>query len=432
MYMLALCTYSVMKIKKRTMTDQNFTRNMERFIHPTILLFTMSLSIAGLVTRTINGTSLGNICTFAAVPAGCRQVDFLECDPSVAQNSKILSYISVIGLEFSCLLGIVVCMSALCLHILNTVKIASHRGRGGGGGGASPHYSSLRRLHISSQHVSSSDAATSTLESDGTNSSSPRQASAGDDNQELSSSADNNDSPDEVVRIYRNEIVLQACWFVLVYFMTFICRWIVYIYLLNESRPPYIYIRVSSVLYPLGGFLNVFVYTRPKVTAFRIQNPDYSLMRSFWLVIKNGNNAPAIDRRGTNNDRLVIPAELRSIVLFHCPSLVSSGVGAIYNGSESIEEVNLAYRSKADWQHTNLGRQSGLGVIEEQDEDEERQSSSSMPPFDISNFSRPQSAPVDEEESKDDENSTFLSPVDGAIARAMGRIQALDHKRVNK
>ena len=69
MYTLALCTYSVMKIKKRTMTDQNFTRNMERFIHPTILLFTMSLSIAGLVTRTINGTSLGNICTFAAVPA---------------------------------------------------------------------------------------------------------------------------------------------------------------------------------------------------------------------------------------------------------------------------------------------------------------------------------------------------------------------------
>ena len=82
MYMFALCLYSVMKIKKRSrrrtsccrgrragdrptifmtmpMTDQDFVRNIEKFIHPSIILFTATLCIAGLVTKSINSTVLG-------------------------------------------------------------------------------------------------------------------------------------------------------------------------------------------------------------------------------------------------------------------------------------------------------------------------------------------------------------------------------------
>ena len=82
MYMFALCLYSVMQIKKRSrrrtsccrgrragdrptifmtmpMTDQDFVRNIEKFIHPSIILFTATLCIAGLVTKSINSTVLG-------------------------------------------------------------------------------------------------------------------------------------------------------------------------------------------------------------------------------------------------------------------------------------------------------------------------------------------------------------------------------------
>jgi hypothetical protein len=41
------------------MTDQDFVRNIEKFIHPSIILFTATLCIAGLVTKSINSTVLG-------------------------------------------------------------------------------------------------------------------------------------------------------------------------------------------------------------------------------------------------------------------------------------------------------------------------------------------------------------------------------------
>jgi hypothetical protein len=107
------------------MTDQDFVRNIEKFIHPSIILFTATLCIAGLVTKSINSTVLGNICTFSAIPAGCRQRPdiFGECDPDIARSTAILVYISVIGLEVSCLLGTIGCMTTICCHILKTVKI---------------------------------------------------------------------------------------------------------------------------------------------------------------------------------------------------------------------------------------------------------------------------------------------------------------------
>ena len=380
MYMFALCLYSVMQIKKRSrrrtsccrgrragdrptifmtmpMTDQDFVRNIEKFIHPSIILFTATLCIAGLVTKSINSTVLGNICTFSAIPAGCRQRPdiFGECDPDIARSTAILVYISVIGLEVSCLLGIISCMTTICCHILKTFKIeralplpvlpappatlvVGNNGNGnngncnngtgnngtgnngnGNGNGLRPSRNSATLVLVT---ASSSRSSTTTppaayvnvgleLQLSSTNSggdSSVSQKIAGSENKKdeeersqqeatqqqhrresvAQQSHTNSQDSTEKIRLYRNEIMLQACWFVTAYFVTFVCRWIVYIYYLSEFTPPMGFIWISSVLYPLGGFFNVFVYSRPKVAAFRIRNPEYSWCRAFCLSLRLG------------------------------------------------------------------------------------------------------------------------------------------------
>lgn len=240
----------------------------------------------------------------------------------------------------------------------------------------------------------------------------------------------NSQDSTEKIRLYRNEIMLQACWFVTAYFVTFVCRWIVYIYYLSEFTPPMGFIWISSVLYPLGGFFNVFVYSRPKVAAFRIRNPEYSWCRAFWLVIKAGNDAPKVDQNllASNADAAMnnnsTAAAPRSILVFlHRPKLMTSDVGGVYNGSESIENDDIAYRSEVQWQHNVGGLKSGLGIIVEGEVDEESQE------FEQSSvdldFSRQESLSAVEEENQ---LSLVVNPVDKALARAMERIKALEKK----
>ena len=462
------------------MTDQDFVRNIEKFIHPSIILFTATLCIAGLVTKSINSTVLGNICTFSAIPAGCRQRPgiFGKCDPDIARSTAILVYISVIGLEVSCLLGTIGCMTTICCHILKTVKIeralplpvlpappatlvvGNGNGINGNGNGLRPSRNSAALVLVTASSRSSTTTPPAAyvnvgleLQLSSTNSggdSSVSQKIAGSENKKdeeersqqeatqqqhrresvAQQSHTNSQDSTEKIRLYRNEIMLQACWFVTAYFVTFVCRWIVYIYYLSEFTPPMGFIWISSVLYPLGGFFNVFVYSRPKVAAFRIRNPEYSWCRAFWLVIKAGNDAPKVDQNllASNADAAMnnnsTAAAPRSILVFlHRPKLMTSDVGGVYNGSESIENDDIAYRSEVQWQHNVGGLKSGLGIIVEGEVDEESQE------FEQSSvdldFSRQESLSAVEEE---DQLSLVVNPVDKALARAMERIKALEKK----
>jgi len=49
---------------------------------------------------------------------------------------------------------------------------------------------------------------------------------------------------------------------------------------------------ISIFFYPLGGFLNIIVYTRPMVAELRRRYPECSRMRGFWLVLTVGGRIP--------------------------------------------------------------------------------------------------------------------------------------------
>eukprot|EP00553_Chaetoceros_curvisetus_P001335 CAMPEP_0204622506 /NCGR_PEP_ID=MMETSP0717-20131115/8152_1 /ASSEMBLY_ACC=CAM_ASM_000666 /TAXON_ID=230516 /ORGANISM="Chaetoceros curvisetus" /LENGTH=90 /DNA_ID=CAMNT_0051637237 /DNA_START=872 /DNA_END=1141 /DNA_ORIENTATION=- len=44
--------------------------------------------------------------------------------------------------------------------------------------------------------------------------------------------------------------------------------------------------------FPLGGFLNILVYTRPKVASLRRTHPECSRIRGFWMVLHAGGEIP--------------------------------------------------------------------------------------------------------------------------------------------
>ena len=50
-----------------------------------------------------------------------------------------------------------------------------------------------------------------------------------------------------------------------------------------------------SILYPSMGFLNILVYTRPRIQMFRISNPERSWLSSFCLVVRAGGEVPDVE-----------------------------------------------------------------------------------------------------------------------------------------
>jgi hypothetical protein len=477
MYMFGLCLYTALKIR-RNMTNEMFTRKIEKVLHFSIILLSLSIVVFGLQTKTINSGIVGNLCMFAAVPTGCRQRPdlFGECDQAIDRYVPILVMISTIVIPFLSLFGIICCMGTICWHVLQRSKIlGGHRLRGRRSRLlASPKKSSCEESMSRSDMASSQSSLHVTGKSIETNSD-PREEHSkcltnnkycdsdpgllqGDClseqeqvpkiqsnlseilihdidcleshhindpelQQDNEKDQDQNTEEDKdpgmlISGVYRREIMLQACCFVLAFFVTFISWWVLQLMLAVDTLPSVFLMRVTSVFYPLGGLFNILAYTRPKIFCLRMRNPEYSWLRAFWCVIKAGGNVPSLDQR-----ILVLPdangGDRSRAFGAAVPEFASSG-GCSYNGSQSFGSDNIAYRSKDEWKFS-AGDVSALDFIPEE---EDGQSQHEEDANDIELLHRKES------EGEDMQMPTSIrgkpvDPVERAYARAMERIKGL-------
>lgn len=112
---------------------------------------------------------------------------------------------------------------------------------------------------------------------------------------------------ERLVMSRRREIFLQALLYVLVCVLITIWTYINGIFRLIGSKKKYPFSLVGAfyVFYPLGGALNILVYTRPKILLIRRRHPDYSWLRAFWLVMTAGGQLPVIsDNEPRDHDSL--------------------------------------------------------------------------------------------------------------------------------
>ena len=68
-----------------------------------------------------------------------------------------------------------------------------------------------------------------------------------------------------------------------------------------HAPAPYPVMVQWAIFAPLGGFFNILVYTRPKVSTLRRRRPEYWWFQAFWMVVKVGGEVPDLPRRQQTN-----------------------------------------------------------------------------------------------------------------------------------
>ncbi len=258
MYTFLLCFYYLCKLKWR-MSDDAIKFKIELKSHAFIVVTNLVLSIAGIVMDTFHTNAvLMSFCSFALVPTGCGINPDLygECDPVIEKRVDAFINLVNVALPAVCLVGIIVTMSLLYHHAVV--------------------------LHQTIQKEIPSSLRTTSRR----NTRSSNEGSA-DSNDETTPQ----DQVQHLSRLYRRETMIQASCYVGAFSITYIpmmlgmLLMILRIYRLHVTA-------IAIFCYPLGGFLNILVYTRPKVANIRRSNPECSRLRGLWLVIRAGGEIP--------------------------------------------------------------------------------------------------------------------------------------------
>lgn len=103
------------------------------------------------------------------------------------------------------------------------------------------------------------------------------------------------------------EITKQALLYIGSYILSYGFVWAMSLHSLATKKPPLIWLRaLSSIFFPLQGFINIFIYCRPHIVSLRALFPDeYTWFQAFVIVLKSGGDDPisAQNRRSPSVQR---------------------------------------------------------------------------------------------------------------------------------
>lgn len=267
MYTFFLCLYYLCKLKYR-MTDNAFRHRIEKKFHAFIVVFCLVVNGVALALDVFhtNSTYL-SFCSIGPTPTGCEKKTEVECDPTITKRCQYIGNLTLRMLPILFFVGIVVTMGLLYryAYVLNQTI--------------------TRELIVPT----------------GLRSRNSREEGIGEE-EETALGVNEGESVDEktetpqdrlqhLSRLYRREITIQATSYVGVFCLIYIPIFLgpllwnfgIYSHGLNV---------VIMTTYPLGGCLNILVYTRPKIAVLRRSHPECSFLRGFWLVIRAGGEIP--------------------------------------------------------------------------------------------------------------------------------------------
>lgn len=217
----------------------------------------------------------------ASIPPGCRDNSNYECK----RGHMAFPFIVVTNMvSIFSVIGVIIMMTMMCLKILYRQKVT---------------YGSTQNSLGSNNRRSSSNEFTSE------DILAQQQDEQGSENNILLRCIPllaifKNRQPGEtdsmyISRIRVAEMLTQALLYVLSFFLTFVFAWVASVYYLAGGRPPLWTLYPLAWFYSSGGFLNMLVFTRPKVKILRIRYSDLSWLRAFYLVIKEGGEVPDLE-----------------------------------------------------------------------------------------------------------------------------------------
>ncbi len=389
MYTSFLSYYTMRRVENHnSLKDESLSRTLERKIHAFIMFFDLAIAVIALSTKVFNTYANGSHCTISAVPAGCRQLPEIygECDNSVSEHSAWISIGVILVFPILIQLFIILCICRIC-HYLLVKRTRVFRGllglhaddRSGRGARGRSHNRTGMRLSSLRNSVDSRPSCSSYGE-DGPRGREihlhlhlhepcQRQSNSETDGEQIVSKNGNldgetdlmescqNASPvttgitsehvnsttgiarengqvnsrsisEDTVKFYKREIMIQGFLYIATFFVTFVFVWCLTFANVILRQTPTVWMNsLAAICYPISGFLNILVYTRPKVISLRKNHPDYSWFKAFREVIKAGAVVPMIVIDGNNShSSRVRPNELplleqgRRLMLRRAPS----------------------------------------------------------------------------------------------------------------
>lgn len=307
LYTLFLCFYSLRTVKNSTSIDNSVSfagKHVEKSLHLIIFLFNVVICTMALATGTFNTYLGGNFCNISALPTGCRANPKLwgECDEDIARYSGALALVCHLALPLLCLLGILICMGKICWHIFVTRPRIFQQG---GSAVSSPIAlfltSCWRGGNRNKKRCSTTDfeEIEPNLEDDGFRATTQPTATI-----------DTSGNIENLVRIYKKEILIQACLFVLGFLMTYIFS--LSLLLMNvifQRKVPMIVNSLGAIFLPASGLCNILVFTRPKVISVRRAHPEISYFRAFVMVVRAGGCVPMVSVNSQDSAEIEIIAQ---------------------------------------------------------------------------------------------------------------------------
>ncbi len=246
-----LCMYYLCRLKHRV-SNNAFECKIERKFRAFIIIFSLTAGIVPLAMDAFHTSSrFSSICMIESVPTGCWiEPDIVgECDATSVKYYKILTAIFYQGLPVLCLMAIIVIMGLLYHHasIQNQIiKLQVSR-------------------HSETNHKNNDEIS---VEGRGMR-----------------------DMPQDRVQqisiLYRREMMIQATCCIGAFFLIHIPV------VIGPKFHDSVFLEAIFLTFsPIGGLLNMLVYTRPKVASLRRNNPECSRLHGFWLVLNEGGEIP--------------------------------------------------------------------------------------------------------------------------------------------
>ena len=352
MYTMALVIYYFFKLHKN-MTDFRFANFIEKYLHLIFIAFMFICQTIALTNDAINSNVIGTFCLYSATPVGCRQAPnvFGECD----DNKDLITNLNlavVISVPFICLTCIVSILSFLLYKIAAREKIFSSLPLTHAQSNKMGQVMHIRKSdRISWLKVSSTGGSSDKNGKEyKTKPSKPclkdepnivgdsvcSQPQAALEGAEFVPKKDNiqqNSALDEALlvntnvkevseiralrtkrpssstnsqsrvasstkqsqimaRMYRKEMFVQVVLYSCQFIFTNILFSVMNLLLVLGKPPHFAFLFASQTLQPLSGVLNIFIFSRPSVCVMRARFPGMSWPRAFWIVFRNGGEAP--------------------------------------------------------------------------------------------------------------------------------------------
>ena len=313
-YTAFLALYFDQRVRKKV-TPKEFASGVEIGIHIVLWFYPVAGGIYGLFQNYFNPVGKGNMCTFADQPFNCSNKNSLvECERAGRSARKLrIVYQSFIPYTVA-LLIMVVSFTRLTLHVYRQEKMFQPskevkkkkdnkvihgihaknandksndvHGTVAIGNEAKKNVSSLETKQISTKPMNST-----------TNPSEKRIYSNEEGRlvtlqQKNSTIEVNNHRPRQQRSPLAKKALVQSLLYISVYFLTYGVPMVISytsiagVKLQNNN----ILIVWRSIVWPLGGIFNVFIYTRPKIETLRKRDEykNSSWFKLFWKVIRGG------------------------------------------------------------------------------------------------------------------------------------------------